>query len=319
MLTSASPSRELQATSNASTSRSMSGSTTPASTPSVEPHHCASRASRSIPNSRSPMSIGGTRFGKREASRRSARWQSLPKRSAAITLTRALLRSQLARVASMPMPRRFPNRLTRPAGVSSTQAVRGTVCPGGRMADAAGSSVESVGPVRRNAYPQHVPPDAAATSQFSALYMRYSAMVERIALRILESPEDAEDVAQTVFGHVWQRRHERPLQEVTPALLKRATRNEALHVRARRHTASKLAPKFRLERLFRAAAAVDPVQQLERFEQLGHAIDSLPLRCGEAIRLRYIADWPNRAIAVHLGVPREDGREGAHTWTEVAA
>lgn len=146
------------------------------------------------------------------------------------------------------------------------------------------------------------PVDAEA---FEALFRRHYAALCSFAASLVAGPDEAEEVVQQVFANLWRTRSGVVIRTSTRAYLYRAVRNLALNrIRDTR--------VIELHRDSGALAAGDPapdpaeaVVARESAEALRAAIASLPPRCREVIRLRWIDGLDHAEIAEALGITRK--------------
>lgn len=104
------------------------------------------------------------------------------------------------------------------------------------------------------------------------------------ARRYVGSDEAAVDVVQEIFARVWERRSERPPDEIERAYLYRAVRNEALNRRERRRSRDEHRQRPGVPR----PASPTPEDDLERrrlVREVEEAIEALPPRCREIFLL----------------------------------
>jgi RNA polymerase sigma factor (sigma-70 family) len=132
---------------------------------------------------------------------------------------------------------------------------------------------------------------------FAALVERYRASVFRIGYRLLGSCQDAEDVTQMVFLVLAQKQIK--LQSTLAGWLRTVARNAAVMVlRARKRRA----------RHERGAAQPDlePGDEFdeELREELDAALERVPPRLQEAVRLRYLEGRSQQEAATLVGCPR---------------
>ena len=119
---------------------------------------------------------------------------------------------------------------------------------------------------------------------FEAFVRRYQDMVFATAVRLLGSPADAEDAAQTVFLRAFQRYDEVVTSPAAPGWLKTTTRNVCLNhlarYRSRWRLFSELAEEGRPDYADGLAADLLPiVERLERADMaaaLEQAVRGLP-------------------------------------------
>ena len=148
--------------------------------------------------------------------------------------------------------------------------------------------------------------------QFEAFVRRYQDMVFATAVRLLGSPADAEDVAQTVFLRAFQRFGEIGSSPAAAGWLKTVTRNACLNhlsrYRARWRLFSELGPDtedfeagYEAGLVSEDSIALD-VEQAELREHLEDALHRLPDHQRIPIVLFHFEDMSYQDIAVVLGV-----------------
>ena len=71
---------------------------------------------------------------------------------------------------------------------------------------------------------------------FRLLFERYWERMFQYAHRVLGSREDAEEVVQELFIHLWQRREQLPVLQSVPAYLFKALKNRLLNALARKRS-----------------------------------------------------------------------------------
>jgi len=145
---------------------------------------------------------------------------------------------------------------------------------------------------------------------FEAFVRRYQDMVYATAVRLLGSPADAEDAAQTVFLRAYQRYAEVGANPAAAGWLKTTTRNVCLNqlsrYRSRWRFFSELGDEGRGEYGDRIDSGVLPiVEQLERqqtAEALEEALGALPEHQRVPLVLFHFEDMSYEEIARTLGV-----------------
>ena len=136
---------------------------------------------------------------------------------------------------------------------------------------------------------------------FEQLFRGWYGKLADYAVRITGSPDAAEDVVQTVFVSLWNRREALPDATTLPAYLRRAVRNRALnHLRDSR-------PSEQLSHLTDAESAVPPVGALdleasELASALHAAMGDLAPRTREVFALSRVHELTYREIADALGI-----------------
>jgi RNA polymerase sigma factor (sigma-70 family) len=142
---------------------------------------------------------------------------------------------------------------------------------------------------------------ASGDGSVEALYRRYFSAACRSAAAILASQEDAEDVAQDVFVSLLGKLAQGDGAKVGRRYIERAARNRALdrNKLARRRAA--LDAQFRLD-LTSNISAPAVVERQQEYQLLLAAIERLPARCCEVIRLALKTGWSQSRIAKELGI-----------------
>jgi len=158
------------------------------------------------------------------------------------------------------------------------------------------------------------------SSEFKLLVMPYSSRLYRMAFRLMNSREEAEDIVQEVYVKLWGMRRELPNYNSIEALSIRITRNLCLdHLRRRKvnHDAMKT------EQLKQESYPETPSENLEKREdaELVHKlISALPEPQRSLVHLRHlegkeyeeIAEMVNmnvNAIRVSISRARKQMRE----------
>ena len=137
---------------------------------------------------------------------------------------------------------------------------------------------------------------------FEAFVRRYQDVVYGTAFRLLGNPEDAEDVAQTVFLRAFQRFSQLAENPAAPGWLKTVTRNECLNHLSRYRNRW----QFVSDPPESALGSVDsPAAQLEideRRRELAAALARLPDHQRVPLVLFHFEEMGYQAIAATLGV-----------------
>lgn len=141
------------------------------------------------------------------------------------------------------------------------------------------------------------------TQAFDALFERYWQQGYTDAYRRLNDREEAKDVVQEIFTHIWANRETLQIQNF-PGYLHVAIRNKVIKVIARKKTTH---PFF--DFLDEAAVATSRADSnllwkefLKAYEIL---IESLPPKRQEIFRMRYHEDLSTKVIAEKMGISRK--------------
>ena len=158
------------------------------------------------------------------------------------------------------------------------------------------------------------------SSEFKLLVMPYSARLYRMAFRLLNNREEAEDIVQEVYIKLWGMRKELPKYNSIEALSVRITRNLCLdHLRRKKVNLEAL----KVEKLKGEGHTVTPSEQLEQQEEselIQTLIAALPEPQRSLVHLRHlegkeyeeIAEMVNmnvNAIRVSISRARKQMRE----------
>jgi len=142
------------------------------------------------------------------------------------------------------------------------------------------------------------------SSDFKLLVMPYSSRLFRMAYRLMNSREEAEDIVQEVYMKLWGMRNELPGYDNIEALSVRITRNLCLD-QLRRRKAGQTA--LRCERSLTENDTDNPENRLEKQEQkeVIHAlIASLPEPQRSLVHLRHLEgkDYEEISQMVNMNV-----------------
>jgi RNA polymerase sigma-70 factor (ECF subfamily) len=136
---------------------------------------------------------------------------------------------------------------------------------------------------------------------FEQLFRGWYGKLADYAVRIVGSPDAAEDIVQTVFVSVWNRRDALPDATTLPAYLRRAVRNRALnHLRDTR-SSEQLSRLTDEESSIPPRGAVD-LEASELAERLAEAMGELAPRTREVFELSRVHELTYREIADTLGI-----------------
>lgn len=146
---------------------------------------------------------------------------------------------------------------------------------------------------------------AGDDTAFETLFRRYYAGLCAFASEFVNAPDVAEEVVQDVFMNLWRTRGRLRIRTTIRAYLYAAVRNRSLNVRRR-------AVEIPFHSAPGATAAIDvsadPAADLEARERaalVSRAVERLPPRCREVIRLRWGHGLSHAEIAESLGISRK--------------
>lgn len=136
------------------------------------------------------------------------------------------------------------------------------------------------------------------------LYRRYYGTAYSVALSVLGNREDAEDVVQDVFIKLSRKVPPAGGLVVGRHYIERAARNRALDHRKLGTRRATLLERFGCE-LRPNTTPPDIVERQQERQCLVAAIERLPPRCREVIRLALATGWSQSRIARELGITRK--------------
>ncbi|MDB9528697.1 sigma-70 family RNA polymerase sigma factor [Oscillatoria sp. CS-180] len=150
--------------------------------------------------------------------------------------------------------------------------------------------------------------EAMQEGQVEALqevYRRYGRLVYALALRILKTPEEAEDLVQDIFVKFWQKPHYNPARGSMGTYLGVIARSRALD-RVRSHDAhSRLAQRYHTDSMAMATPNV-PLEKATLGEQVVRvqaALSQLSPQEQEILEIAYYEGLSQSQTAQRLDIP----------------
>ncbi len=142
---------------------------------------------------------------------------------------------------------------------------------------------------------------ATAEGSLEWLYRRYRSGAYRAARSLLRSREDAEDVVQDVFVSLARKVPPRGGLRVGRYYIERAARNRALDLLRRAKRRNGVTAHRALEAALTTSTS-DVAERKHEYHALLSALDHLPKRCGNVIRLALKTGWNQSRIAQELNI-----------------
>jgi RNA polymerase sigma-70 factor (ECF subfamily) len=136
-------------------------------------------------------------------------------------------------------------------------------------------------------------------SAFTTIYKRYWAPLYHSAFAIIRDEDGAQDIVQSVFISLWQRREEADIR-VLKSYLFQATR--FLVFKAIRYRKNDQLFCERLKAISSEIIADDPLLFKEQQQLLSKLLSNLPEECRETFRLSREEGLTYKKIAVHLNI-----------------
>jgi RNA polymerase sigma-70 factor (family 1) len=158
------------------------------------------------------------------------------------------------------------------------------------------------------------------SSEFKLLVMPYSSRLYRMAYRLMNSREEAEDIVQEVYVKLWTLRNELPNYNSVEALSIRITRNLCMdHLRRRKVNMDAMKDEHHQQASYPETPS-ESIEKKERAELVHKLIETLPEPQRSLVHLRHlegkeyeeIAEMVNmnvNAIRVSISRARKQMRE----------
>lgn len=143
--------------------------------------------------------------------------------------------------------------------------------------------------------------------RFIRRYMPMSREMYAMAFRLLQQPEEAEDVVQDVMLALYERRHSLPPEASELPYVLAMIRNRCID-RLRTPRPETLAPPGEEEGSGSEPLTPSPEAQLEARDYLEHILGGLPPRAAEVIRLRLVDGLSFEDIARQMGITAGNAR-----------
>ena len=140
----------------------------------------------------------------------------------------------------------------------------------------------------------------------ATLYDQSSALVYGVALRVLSSPEDAEEVTLDVYNQVWRSagNFANTRGTVTAWLVMLARSRAIDRVRSRAVRARVEEPIFEYAALASTGSSPEEATEAgQRRQRIRSAMASLPAEQRRAVELAFFSGLSHSELAGHLGVP----------------
>jgi len=140
----------------------------------------------------------------------------------------------------------------------------------------------------------------AVTPDWNQIVEKHGTRVFRVAMRILGSIPDAEDVAQETFVEAYRLHRLEPIQSWTGLLVRLSTFRALDALRRRRPTV-----ELPIEDCASHSQPIDTMVAAELASRLRQSVSSLPEQQATVFVLTCYEQWSRDEIAVHLGITHE--------------
>jgi RNA polymerase sigma-70 factor (ECF subfamily) len=137
---------------------------------------------------------------------------------------------------------------------------------------------------------------------FTKIYEAFKKMVYAVIIRMVRSPEDAEDLTVQAFTRVWEHRATMESMAHLKNFLFISARNSAIdYLRARRHSKVELTPEIAEEIDSSNESEIETdVLFAELVQDILALIQTMPKVRGKVFRMRFLEELSAKEVADHL-------------------
>jgi RNA polymerase sigma-70 factor (ECF subfamily) len=142
-------------------------------------------------------------------------------------------------------------------------------------------------------------------SALGILYNRYGSLVYRLALRILTNPQEAEDLTQEIFLHLWQKGSYNPHRGSMSSFLTTMTRSRAIDKLRSRSTNIKFLQRWS-QMMATDPPPISPFESAslsDRSHYVCEALAKLPEKQRQVLEMAYYDGLSQSEIAAKLSIP----------------
>jgi RNA polymerase sigma-70 factor (ECF subfamily) len=146
---------------------------------------------------------------------------------------------------------------------------------------------------------------AGQSSALGALYDRYGGLVYGLALKILQNPQEAEDLTQEIFLHLWRSNSYNPTRGSLSSFLTVMTRSRAIDKLRSRGTTHKFLERWS-QTMTTEISSSSPFEQAslgERSQQVRDALAQLSENQRQILEMSYYQGLSQSEIAAQLNIP----------------
>ena len=147
---------------------------------------------------------------------------------------------------------------------------------------------------------------AGNSSALGILYDRYSSLVYRLALRILENPQEAEDLTQEIFLNLWRSGSYNPSRGSLGSFLTTLTRSRAIDKLRSRGSNLKFIQRWSQMMISEEISSPTPFESAslsQRSHHVRNALAQLPEKQRQVLELAYYEGLSQSEIAARLSIP----------------
>jgi RNA polymerase sigma-70 factor, ECF subfamily len=146
---------------------------------------------------------------------------------------------------------------------------------------------------------------AGDQSALGVLYDRYASLVYRLALRILSTPQEAEDLTQEIFLNLWRNQSYQPDRGSLSSFLTLLTRSRAIDRLRSRNSNLKVIQRWSqaMSSELPPPTPFESVSLNQRSEYVRDALSQLPDKQRQVLEMAYYEGLTQSQIAEHLNTP----------------
>jgi RNA polymerase sigma-70 factor (ECF subfamily) len=137
---------------------------------------------------------------------------------------------------------------------------------------------------------------------FEKMFKQYYSDLCYFALKYMESEEDAEEVVQDVFYHLWEKRETIRINISVKSYLLSSVRNKCLQILNHRKVKRKYGKMKSLEPDIHSDSPADDLIYSESMEIFNEALNSLPEKCRTIFKMSRFDGMKYKDIAFELSI-----------------
>ncbi len=145
---------------------------------------------------------------------------------------------------------------------------------------------------------------AGYSAALTVLYQRYVRLIYTVAMRILDNPQEAEDLTQEIFVTFWQKHTYDPKRGSLSSYLCLLTRSRALDRRRSKGSYHRFLERYQqADSGISSASPFEQVSNQEREQTVQRALQELPEAQRQILEMAYYGGLSQTEIAQRLQLP----------------
>lgn len=146
--------------------------------------------------------------------------------------------------------------------------------------------------------------EAGYPAALTVLYQRYVRLIYTVAMRILDTPQEAEDLTQEIFVTVWQNHSYDPKRGSLSSYLCLLTRSRALDRKRSKGSYLRFLERYQqTDKGISATSPFDQISTIERGQTVYRALRELPEAQRQVLEMAYYEGLSQSEIAERLDLP----------------